>query len=118
VAVLELAANRLEATDERLAGLVPDDLDDRSKAALGDALAALAEIGDVRVLERSDLPPGDRIAIDLEADLPGGGIARLAAECRRGPDGLWRLACLGGPGVEWPRRSPIGEGVSISANPQ
>ena len=90
----------------------------RDDAGMRDATAILAEWSAPRALEETVLDEG-RVTVDVEADLPGGGLARGSFLALRGPDGRFRIAAVFAPGIEWPRReSPAQEGLSVSPSPR
>ena len=76
-----------------------------SMAAVLDAIAPLAETSEPRVIAEVAMPEVDRVAVDIEADLRGGGSAIFGVQSRRQGDGTWRVVSVLGPGVEWPARS-------------
>jgi hypothetical protein len=121
----EAAARRLfelagvtEPTDAELAGVIGPVPGEEGRAALLDALGALAGATDLVVVEVSRPGgPGDAF-VDLEARLAGGGIARFSLRVRASEPAVWRVAWFQGPGVTWPpagRRQ--GESLSSSAPP-
>jgi hypothetical protein len=84
---------------ERLFGPEPDGA---RRAALLDALGALAEADAVRVVGTQELALLNRVAVDLVADLAGEGPATYSVQLEpREPNG-WRVTWFGGPDVEWP----------------
>ena len=90
----------------------------RDGAGLLHAAAALAGWAAPRVVEESVLDE-ERTAVDVEADLPGGGLVRGSFVVFRGSDGRFRVAAVFAPGVEWPRREPPPqEGLSVSPAPR
>jgi hypothetical protein len=90
--------------------------DDR--AALLDALSALAPAREPRVVQITRTGGPDDAFVDLEADLAGGGLARYSVRLAEvGPDD-WRVRWFQGPGVDWPPfAAGPGEGSRSSAPP-
>ena len=104
-------AERLETTFDAL-----PPADDR--AALLDALELLGAVDVLRVVD-VQLAAGPQDAfVDLDASLPGGGLAHYTVRLRASEVQGWRVTWFQGPGVEWPgserRRS---DGLSSSAPP-
>jgi len=102
----------LEATFD-----APPPADDR--AELLDALELLAAVDELSVVD-VQTPAGPRDAfVDLDATLPGGGLAHYTVRLRASPDDTWRVSWFQGPGVEWPPpRRGRGDGLSSSAPPE
>ena len=94
----------------------PPPADDR--AALLDALELLAAVEDLRVVSvQTPAGPGDAF-VDLDATLPGGGLARYTVRLRTSEEDSWRVTWFQGPGVEWPPPPRVrGDGLSSSAPP-
>ena len=42
------------------------------------------------------------MAVDVEADLAGGGTARISVQLERDVEDRWHVRWFGGPGAEWP----------------
>lgn len=107
------------AADPRLLLRLADaDAARRDGIGMRDAAAALAGWAAPRVVEESVLDE-ERSAVDVEADLPGGGLVRGSFVVIRGSDGRFRVAEVFAPGVEWPRREPPSqEGLSVSPPPR
>lgn len=87
--------------------------DDRSSAF--EAVAALRDASGPRVLAAIPLVGVGRTAIDVTADLPGGGSARCSFQAEVDPDGGWRIVSIHAPGVDWPGHSKAGSGLSVSS---
>ena len=92
------------------ASLIDDD-----RASAFEALAALGNASRPRVLAKIPLSGVDRTALDLDADLPGGGSARYSFQAEADPDGGWRIVSILAPGIDWPSRSAKGSGLSVSS---
>lgn len=91
----------------------------RDPGALFDALDALREVEDLRVVAAERLDDLDRWAIDLEGALAGSALTAFSAQVEPADDGTWRVVWFAGPGVEWPRRAPPrGDGLASSEPPQ
>jgi len=86
---------------------------DRSSAL--EALAALSSASGPRVVAAIPLVGVGRTAVDVAADLPGGGSARYAFQVEAGPDDGWRIVSIHAPGIDWPSRSRTGSGLSVSS---
>jgi len=95
----------------------PPPADDR--AALLDALELLAAVEEPRVVD-VQTPAGPQDAfVDLDAALPGGGLAHYTVRLRASAEDSWRVSWFQGPGVEWPPpRRMRGDGLSSSAPPE
>ncbi len=105
--------------DDALALVIDRDLLARGGAACRLALASLAGASSPRPVAIAPLGGPERAAVDVEAVLPGGAVARFSVEARRQQDGTWRVAWFAGPGVEWPSARPrTGEGLTSSAPPR
>jgi hypothetical protein len=104
--------------EERLRALFGAEVVGEAGPALLDAVAALAPAVPARVAPPERLGADGPVAIDVEAELDGGGRARYSVQLARRPDGAWRIRWFQGPGVEWPAPSPRrDEGLSISPGP-
>ncbi len=117
LAVFELA--RVDDPDRDTVTLVFDAARlTESMAGVLDAIAPLAETSRPRVIAELAMPEVQRVAVDIEADLPGGGNAIFGVQSERRPDGTWRVVSVLGPGVEWPIRSPGRDsGTTTSSTP-
>ncbi len=102
---------------EELRPLVGEDLAGDRRVALRVVLDALRSSSDARVV--GETPAGhDKTAVDVEATLAGGGIARYQVQATREPDGTWRIVSIAGPGVTWPPLPPPrDEGLTTSQPP-
>jgi hypothetical protein len=112
--VFELA----RAPDPDLADLklvMSASLIDEDRAAAFEALAALGNASRPEVLAKVPLTGVDRTALDLGADLPGGGSARYSFQAEADPEGGWRIVSILAPGIDWPPRSRKGSGLSVSS---
>jgi len=93
-------------------------LDDaRVLAALGDALDELARAGRPEIVAVEPLDVARKTAVDVVAQLPGGGQAGYTVQLEMGPDGRYRVVWLGGPGVEWPLAQQ-GRGDPLTTQPE
>lgn len=109
-----------EPTDDQLRRAFHPVPSDAQRAALLDALSALADVASLRVVDVVRLADPDDAFADLAALLPGGGSAHFTVRLRKRmeePD-PWRITWFQGPGVEWPAAgSGRGDGLSTSAPP-
>ena len=104
-----------EPTDEQLRDRFDPAPDHDDRAALLDALSALATVSDPRIVEvQRPAGPADAF-VDLEAGLPGGGVARFTVRLRSTEPGGWRVSWFQAPGAEWPS-SPAGSGSGLSSS--
>ncbi len=80
------------------------------------ALAALASVSSTAVAGIEPLVGMGKTAVDVDASLPGGGVARFAVQAAPRPDGTWRVVSFEGAGAAWPpARAPRDEGLTTSA---
>jgi len=80
-----------------------------------EAVAALSDASEPRVLAAIPLLGVGRTAVDVAADLRGGGSARYSFQVEADPDGVWRIVSIHAPGIDWPSRSGAGSGLSVSS---
>jgi hypothetical protein len=107
----------LSAAEWALVLAAGPELLDRSAIAAG--LRALASASRPRVIAVVTLSVAARTAVDLEADLLGGGTLRCSAQAVAIPDGTWRIAWFETPTGSWPaRRAGSGDGLTSSAPPR
>jgi hypothetical protein len=114
--IFELAA-RSPRTAQQVGALFGEPGDDRRRAALGDALDALASAGEPVLVEVVTLEPDARLAIDFRAPLTGDAEGFYSVHLERSEAGRWTVRWFQGPGVEWPDRSRQGDGLTTSAAP-
>lgn len=99
----------------RLFGALPGGSE---QAALLDALERLGRAVEPRPVAVEPLAGLGRTAIELEAELPGGGMARYEVQIESTADGTLLVHSFRGPDVEWPlRRAPRDAGLSSSHLP-
>ncbi|MCP3982576.1 MAG: hypothetical protein GY716_25070 [bacterium] len=98
--LFDLAAQQMPADDDvgRRFGLDPDD---PRRAALLDALETVADVRSPRVLAVQEIEEGTRFAVDVTAELTGGGSAVYSVQLER-VDGEFVVHWFGGPGASWP----------------
>jgi hypothetical protein len=107
-----------EPTDEQLQAVIAEVPAADRRAQLLDALAALAETSEPRVLEVVQPAGPDDAFVDLTARLAGGGEARFSVRVAAVEPSSWRVHWFHGPDVDWPAsRRPRGEALSPSAPP-
>lgn len=80
-----------------------------------ETVAALREAEHPRVVDVEPLTGIGRTAVDVEASLEGGGVARYSFQVTPSPDGTWRVVSIATPAREWPMRAARGPGLSVSA---
>jgi hypothetical protein len=107
-----------EPTDEQLQAVIAEVPAADRRAQLLDALAALADASDPRVVEIvQPAGPGDAF-VDLTARLADGGEARFGVRVATVEPNAWRVRWFQGPDVDWPpSRRPQGDALSTSAPP-
>jgi hypothetical protein len=88
---------------------------ERDRAAALEAIASLGELARPEIRAERFLEVLDRTVVDVEAELPAGGKARLSFQARKLDDGSWRLVSIETPGGEWPGRPRKGSGLTVSA---
>ncbi len=88
---------------------------DADRAAAFEAVESLRAASGPRVVSVVPLPGLDTTAVDVSADLEGGGTARYSFQVVERPDASWRIVSIHAPGVEWPTRSGSGSGLSVSS---
>ena len=117
-AALELfrLARQTEPDAERVDRLFGPPADAGRRAALHDALELLADVSEPRVLTALALEDGGRrVAVDLEAGLPGSGSARFSVVVEHVAT-EWRVTWFQGPGVGWPP-APRRRDAGLSTSP-
>jgi len=107
-----------EPTDEQLHSVLAEVPAADGRAQLLDALAALADASDPRIVEIvQPAGPGDAF-VDLTARLADGGEARFGVRVAAVEADTWRVRWFQGPDVDWPAsRRPRGDALSTSAPP-
>jgi hypothetical protein len=115
--VFELAAER-PRTAEQLGELFGEPGDERRRAALGDALDALAPAGAPVVVAVVTLEAEARLAIDLRAPLAGDAEGFYSVQVERTDAERWTVRWFQGPGVTWPERAGRGDGLTTSNAPE
>jgi hypothetical protein len=104
-----------EPTDEQLRDTFHPAPDHDDRAALLDSLSALSTVADPRIVGvHQPAGPADAF-VDIEAGLPGGGVARFTVRLRSTEPGTWRVSWFQAPGAEWPS-SPAGSGTGLSSS--
>jgi hypothetical protein len=106
------------ATDldlEAVQAVLDDSAVESDRTAAFEAIEALGQAHDPRVDAVVPLPGLDRSAVDVTADLKGGGSAQYSFQVAERSDASWRIVAINAPGVEWPRPSGKGAGLSVSA---
>jgi len=98
-----------------LARVIDGELIDNDRASALEAIASLGNASTPRVVSAVPLVGVDRTAIDVIAELPGGGSAHYSFQAEVRPDGDWRIVSIHGPGTDWPSRTESGTGLSVSA---
>ncbi|NIM00309.1 MAG: hypothetical protein GTN89_05235 [Acidobacteria bacterium] len=98
---------------ERLFGTITDE---QQRAALLDAIDALAPADEIEIVETYPMDDLVRESFDLVGRLPGGGVARFSVQIDTSTE-PGRIVWFSGPGVEWPARKRRGPGLSTSAPP-
>ena len=84
-------------------------------AELLDRLEPLRGTGRPRILSVERFPETGRVAVDLELDLAGEGLALWSAQLEEHEGGGWRLVWLQGPDGGWPpKEAGRGEGLTTS----
>lgn len=119
VALFDVADDHLgpPADEDAIARVLAPD-EDGDTAAMLDALATLRGMSRVRVVGVAEITVGSRWALDLEAEVPGGGLAEFAVDVIAGEDGAPRVRWFAGPHDVWPRpRSSDPDGVRSSPTP-
>ena len=91
---------------------------DDSKVALLEAIDAIPTIESAQVTHVDLDPEGLEAYVDLEASLPGGGMATFSARLRAESEARWRVTWFQGPDLEWPIHRAKGDGLSQSAPPR
>jgi hypothetical protein len=87
----------------------------KERAAVTDLLAGLRKTLRARVVALQAIDPA-RTAVDLEVDLPGGGVAQYSVQTAKEADGRWRVTAILGPEGAWPPAPAVaGEALSTSA---
>jgi hypothetical protein len=115
--MFRLARERPPAA-ERVDALFGSETRGARRAALLDALEHLAGLSEPQLSGVETMSDLRRTAVDLYAELPGGGIARFSVQLEAIGDEGWRVRWFRGPGVEWPPARPRrDEGLSSSAPP-
>ena len=106
-------AERRDPDRQELADVVLEELLAAGSAELLDSLEQLGRPRSLEIVRVVRMPELDRAAVDLQATLPGEGIAAYTVQTAEQPDGTWRVVWFQGPGVVWPHapRRP-GEGLS------
>lgn len=111
-------SGREEPDEERLAACFDPLPDGAERAALLDALEALAQFSQPRVVAEQRAAELSLAVVDLTASLPGGGSADCSVHLEGSDETGWIVRWFGGPGVEWPRhRRPRGEALTSSPSP-
>ena len=100
---------------EVLAVVLDEERVDADRAAAFEAVESLRAASGPRVDSVVPLPGLDTTAVDVSADLEGGGTARYSFQVVERPDASWRIVSIHAPGVEWPTRSRSGSGLSVSS---
>ncbi len=99
-------------------GLVREDLAEEQGGTLMDQLEELVGATPPRVISVERFPDTARVAVDLQFDLPGEGLATWSVQVEHGPDDGWRVVWVQGPGAGWPTgKKSRDEGLSISPVP-
>jgi len=98
--------------DQLFGGLTED-----SKVELLEAIDAIPTIESAQVTHVDLDPEGLEAYVDLEALLPGGGMATFSARLRAESEAQWRIIWFQGPALEWPIHRAKGDGLSQSAPP-
>jgi len=120
----EVAASLLEVTSlddppgEKLAVLFEPDSLVGERTALLEALSGLPASLDpeIKAVERPGT--GDTAFVDLAAELPGGGSARVTVRLSAHETGAWKVTWFQGSDVEWPPpRTRRGESLTTSSHP-
>lgn len=105
----------IEAVRELFSSDLVDD-DGYRRAALLDAIRRLQLAQPPRVLTTQELAGLDRVAVDLQADLPEDGYARYSVQLDTS-GARPTIAWFSGPDVEWPEKTRRGSGLTTSAPP-
>ena len=90
---------------------------DDSRVELLEAIDAIPVIESAQVTHIDLDPDGLEAYVDLEALLPGGGMATFSARLRAESEAQWRIIWFQGPALEWPIHRAKGEGLTQSAPP-
>ncbi|MBZ5637690.1 MAG: hypothetical protein LAO51_02920 [Acidobacteriia bacterium] len=89
------------------------------RPALSAALRALAVAESPRAVAVEPLSVAERTAVDLEAQLAGGGTLRCSVQAVRVSDGTWRVEWFETPTGAWPpHRTGPGDGLTSSSPPR
>lgn len=115
-AALEVVAvaRDVDARSDRIAALFDRQDDPVRNAALLDALSAMGDLGETRVLRVERLDAVGRFAVDLVGDLVGGGAAEWTLQFAEREDGTLQAVWFAGPDVEWPARPRRDSGLTSS----
>jgi hypothetical protein len=112
-------AGQDEPAEERLTACFGPLTDDAERAALLDALDALAPASEPAVLAEERAADLALAVVDITASFPGGGTADYSVHLEGSDEEGWTVIWFRGPGVEWPRRSPPrGQGLTSSPPPE
>jgi len=115
--LFELAQDK-QPPEELISELFGPGLDDRERAALLDALSALAGPSAPEAAGSERLEGLDRVAVDIAAALPAGGEARYSVQLEQTAQGEWKILWFQGPGLAWPSKArPRGDGLTTSSGP-
>ena len=113
--LFDLAGEEEEPGEDRLVacfGPVPDGAE---RAALLDALEALAAVSQPSVVGEERAAALALAVVDLTASRPGGGSADYSVHLEGSDETGWIVRWFGGPGVEWPRHArPRGQALTSS----
>ena len=90
--------------------------DEQELAELFDSADLLAGEGELSVVQRDALETIDRIAVDLRRTSDGR-EEQFSFQLEGAPEAA-KIVWFSGPGVEWPRRTRRGDGLSTSAPPE
>jgi hypothetical protein len=95
----------------------PDSLRE-DDAGFRDTILTLRAWSSPNLLREAPLD-SDRVAVDVESELEGGGGVTGIFVAVRSPDGAWRVSAVFAPDADWPRRQAASkEGLSISPPPR
>ncbi len=109
-------AGQLDIDEPLLQSTVREDLIERDRTALLDALGELHGDTAPQITGIEAMIPDDRRMVLLERPLADEGLAAFRVLTERQADDAWRVVWFAGPGIEWPAPSLSGEGLSSSSD--